>query len=113
MTSLLAALLVGVGGTAGALARYAVDAVLGGRRATFAVNVAGSLVLGVASTRFAAGSTPSLLVGTGFCGAFTTFSSFAVAVAEGTTDGDGRPLAYAAGTLLAAVVAVLVGRAVA
>lgn len=108
-----AALLVGVGGAAGALARYAVDVALGGRRATLAVNALGSLLLGAASVRYAAGAMPALLVGTGFCGAFTTFSSFAVAVVEGTTDGADGVSAYAVGTLVVAVSAVLLGRLVA
>lgn len=112
MTGPAAALLVGVGGAGGALARYAVALAVGGRRATFAVNLLGSLLLGATSARFGDGTAPALLVGTGFCGAFTTFSSFAVAVAE-DLDGDRRGTAvYAGGTLLAAVGGVLVGRGV-
>lgn len=114
MTGAVAALLVAGGGAAGALARYAVDLAVGGRRATFVVNLVGSLLLGATSARFGDGSTPALLVGSGFCGAFTTFSSFAVAVADGAVDGDRRvTAAYAVGTLAAAVAAVLAGRAVA
>ncbi|AKU18749.1 hypothetical protein VV02_08210 [Luteipulveratus mongoliensis] len=73
-------LAVFVGGCVGAPARYLLDAVV--RRwvagpfpaGTLLVNVLGSLVLGAA----AAGLDGSAyaLVGTGFCGALTTFSTF-------------------------------------
>ena len=79
-------LAVGAGGFAGALARYGV-ALLVARvwsrefpLATLLINVSGSFVLGLFST-WAAGRTgldPAwrLLVGTGFVGAYTTFSTF-------------------------------------
>jgi CrcB protein len=102
--------LVGLGGTLGALARYGVDRALsGGRRSTVAVNVLGSVALGalVASSPSAASAA---LFGTGFCGAFTTFSSFAVSIAEDAADGErGRAIRYALGTLLAALLGVAVG----
>jgi CrcB protein len=105
------ALLVGSGGAAGALARYAVDVAVEGRRATFTVNVLGSLLLGAASARVGEETAPLLFVGVGFCGGFTTFSSFAVAVAEGAVDGDGLwTAAYAVGTLVVAVGGVVLGR---
>jgi CrcB protein len=102
-------LLVGVGGTVGALARFLVDVAVGGRRATLAVNVLGSVVLGAVAAA-PAGDATSALVGVGFCGAFTTFSSFAVGVERLVADGD-RPGAarYAAVTLAAAVVGVALG----
>lgn len=71
-------LLVGVGGSLGAMCRYLLGAFLGERSfpwATLTVNVVGSFILGVVLF----GVTRSdllLLVGVGFCGAFTTFSSF-------------------------------------
>jgi CrcB protein len=76
-------LLVFVGGALGAPLRYVVDRIVQSRVdsvfpwGTFAVNVVGSFilgaVLGVAST-----SHPdlALFIGTGICGALTTFSSF-------------------------------------
>lgn len=107
--ALAAALLVGVGGAVGALARYLVDVVVGGRRATFAVNVLGSVALGALAAA-SVGEAASTLAGVGFCGAFTTFSSFAVDVERLAADGD-RPAAarYAAGTLAAAVAGVALG----
>ncbi|WP_442978258.1 fluoride efflux transporter CrcB [Salarchaeum sp. III] len=74
-----AAQLVGAGGALGALARYYVGVLVPETefpRSTLAVNVLGSFALGLVT--FAnAGETWMLLLGTGACGAFTTFSSFA------------------------------------
>ncbi|WP_134669512.1 fluoride efflux transporter CrcB [Halorussus marinus] len=74
-----APLLVGAGGVLGAVARYAVGRRLPGRTAdTFAVNVLGSLALGALTVGVPANAPVSAAFGVGFCGAFTTFSSFAV-----------------------------------
>lgn len=77
-------LLVFAGGAVGAPVRYLLDRWVTGRRragvfpwGTLAVNLIGSLVLGVVLG--AARSLPPdvvTLVGTGFCGALTTFSTF-------------------------------------
>lgn len=78
-----AALLVGLGGVLGALARFGVGSLLPGRtRDTLAVNVLGSFALGGLTAGLADGSGLLTLFGTGFCGAFTTFSSFAVETVE-------------------------------
>lgn len=73
---------VGLGGAAGAAARF----LLGTRiatpgRATLAVNVLGCFVLGLL-TGGGVGGQVALGVGVGFCGSFTTFSSFAVETTE-------------------------------
>ncbi len=81
-------LLVGAGGGAGTIARY-LTVVFVERRmnaalpyGTLTVNIAGSFILGVILA-WLAGRTGSasdqwrLLLGTGFCGGFTTFSAFA------------------------------------
>lgn len=106
-------ILAGLGGAAGALARYAVDRLLeGGRRSTFAVNVLGSTLLGA----LVAASPPAAtlaLAGAGFCGAFTTFSSFAVNVTRALDAGRvDLALADAAGTLAAALAGVALGSTV-
>ncbi|WP_458190796.1 fluoride efflux transporter CrcB [Haladaptatus sp. NG-WS-4] len=71
-------LLVGIGGTLGALCRHFVGQSLPGERgATLAVNVAGSFFLGALTAGLTEDPAMLTLFGTGFCGAFTTFSSFA------------------------------------
>ncbi len=70
-------LLVVLGAAAGAPLRYLVDRAIRTRLpwGTFTVNVAGSFLLGVVA---GATTDPRLvaLLGTGFCGALTTFSTF-------------------------------------
>jgi CrcB protein len=74
-------LFVAVGGGLGALARYVAGHVVDGRLpfGTIAVNIAGSFLLGWFSGLGLAGTTFAFL-GTGFCGALTTYSSFVVQV---------------------------------
>jgi fluoride exporter len=78
-------LLVLVGGMVGAPARYLADRAVQARRdtvfpwGTFAVNVAGSALLGFllgAQRHLGLPSSVIALVGTGFCGGLTTFSTF-------------------------------------
>jgi len=80
-------LLVGAGGFVGANARYWVNAVLARHLSaslpwgTLAVNVTGSFVLGAflawTTERVLADPAYRFLVAIGFCGAYTTFSSYA------------------------------------
>jgi len=69
------ALLVALGAAVGAPVRFLVGRALPGRVGTLVVNVLGSAVLG-ALVRPAAST--YALVGAGFCGALTTYSTFAV-----------------------------------
>ncbi|KAB1197399.1 MULTISPECIES: CrcB family protein [Haloferax] len=104
--------LVGLGGMLGAVSRHVVDQQIVGKWSTFTVNVLGSIALGFVVTAPVA-EPAATLAGTGFCGAFTTFSSFAVGVAELLDVGDYRTAArYAFGTLLAALVGVAIGGAI-
>ncbi|WP_096390167.1 fluoride efflux transporter CrcB [Halopenitus persicus] len=71
-------LLVSIGGAAGATLRYLVGQLVDGTSfpwATLVVNALGSFVLG-AVTVGVSDADALLIVSVGFCGAFTTFSSF-------------------------------------
>lgn len=111
--SLGAVALVGIGGACGALARYMLGVALPFVESVsiLTINVAGSLLLGFIVTFFA-GRMPGLrlLLGTGFCGGFTTYSALAVGVAELARAGSaGGAVALAAGTVLAAGLATVAG----
>ncbi|MFJ8823152.1 fluoride efflux transporter CrcB [Streptomyces sp. NPDC102467] len=78
-------LLVIAGAMVGAPLRYVTDRAVQSRHdtvfpwGTFAVNVGGSFVLGLITGAVAAGAASSqlqLLIGTGLCGALTTYSTF-------------------------------------
>ncbi|MEU0112502.1 fluoride efflux transporter CrcB [Streptomyces bobili] len=78
-------LLVVAGGMVGAPLRYLTDRALQARHdsvfpwGTFVVNVVGCAILGLvtgAALAGAVGSDLRLLLGTGFCGALTTYSTF-------------------------------------
>ena len=98
-----AATAVGIGGLAGAGARWGLVEVLPGTDVwpwgVLAVNLFGCLLLGylAAAAWSARAHLPiSLGLGTGFCGSLTTFSALTVDVAQMARDGDWR---YAAGYL--------------
>lgn len=80
---MLSVLLLCVGGACGAVARYQLGIILYRREkhtfplGTFIINITGALLLGIISGLNLSGN-PYLLLGDGFCGAFTTFSTFAV-----------------------------------
>lgn len=103
-------LLVGVGGVVGALGRHALGEWTETELVdTLAVNLLGSFLLG-ALVATPVGHSLLLFLGTGFCGAFTTFSSFAVeTVRLGEDDETGRAVLNATGTLAGALAAVSLG----
>jgi CrcB protein len=80
-------LYVGIGGAIGSIARYIAIKGIDERMqsmfpfGTFLVNVAGSLILGFVfgftMTRTRGAEELRLFIGTGICGGFTTFSTFA------------------------------------
>lgn len=105
---------VALGAAVGAPARYLTDRALGrllpGRFpwGTFTVNVVGSFVLGLVSV--AADPVVATLVGVGFCGALTTYSTFAyeiVALAERREAAVGA--VYLLGSVAAGVGAAVLG----
>jgi fluoride exporter len=98
-------LLVALGAAVGAPARYLADRAVQRRFGsrfpwgTFAVNVVGCFVLGlVAGSRMVPAGIVTL-VGTGFCGALTTYSTFSWESLRLAEDGPGwRALAYTLGS---------------
>lgn len=114
------ALAVGVGlfGGLGAIARFALDGAVSSRTrwafplGTLTVNLLGTLLLGVL-TGAALSPDASRLTGTGFVGAFTTFSTWALESHRLAEDGQGRAAALNFAVSLAlGLVAVAVGRAI-
>lgn len=79
-------MLVALAGAAGAVARFLVDravtrAVPNGKAlGTFAVNISGCLLLGLVLGTLAGGgdSQATIVIGTGFLGAYTTFSTWMI-----------------------------------
>ncbi|RFB01503.1 CrcB family protein [Parvularcula marina] len=114
MASLLA---VGAGGAIGAMARYAVHRGLsawhGAEAAwsTLGVNVAGSLALGLAAGLLSnKDSAVALFIMMGICGAFTTFSTFALDIVVLFRDrGIGIAALYMALSVSLSVMAFLLG----
>ncbi|MEU2129047.1 fluoride efflux transporter CrcB [Streptomyces sp. NPDC018352] len=89
-------LLVIVGAAVGAPLRYLTDRAVQSRHdsvfpwGTFTINVSGSLILGLLTGAVAAGATSShlqLLIGTGLCGALTTYSTFSYETLRLAQDG--------------------------
>lgn len=118
--------LVAVGGVLGAPARYAISEALpsSGRAfptATFITNLTGALILGALLEGLARlgpdegrRRSARLLVGTGLCGAYTTYSTFAVDTDQLLrADRVGVAVAYALGTVVLGLFATGLGIALA
>ena len=110
------AVLVALGGAAGALLRYGASTWLEDGSmpwATLSVNLIGALLLGALMGAVAGGAEVSegvvLLVGTGVLGAFTTMSAFALEVVDLADSGSGRMTAYLLATVVGSVVLAWVG----
>ena len=111
--------LVALAGALGAPSRYALEWWIRSRRptitpvGTLAVNVSGSLALGiVVGLALAHGLDPDLrpVAGTGFLGAYTTFSTYAYETVRRADEGHARvAVGYAIGSVVAATLAAGVG----
>ena len=112
-------LALAVAGGLGAVARLLVDGIARERWGTrlpygvLLVNATGSLLLGLVVGLVACGGAPDglrLVVGTGFCGGYTTFSTASVDALRLARQGRPRAaVAYAGGTLLVTLVAGALG----
>ena len=110
-------------GAIGAPLRYLVDIAITKRRegtfpwATFVINVTGSFLLGLLTglgLHHGLPKTARVVLGTGFCGAYTTFSTFTFETVRLLEEGE--PLAAVknvAGTLFVAALAAAAGLAAA
>lgn len=113
---------IALGGIAGTLSRYGLEGWIQSRTATgfplgtLTVNISGSLLLGFI-LRVATGTTlisPDVRAALtiGFCGAFTTMSTFSYESVALLTDGDYlRAALYMSATILGCVAAVMLGTA--
>jgi fluoride exporter len=119
----VSAVLVVLGAVVGAPLRLLADRIAVARRGhgsvlgTLTVNVAGSAVLGLLLGVGRAPDAVVALVGTGFCGTLTTFSTFGFDVVRLVEERSaGRAAAYVAGSLLlglgAATAAYALGRVI-
>lgn len=108
---------VAIAGAIGAPARFLLDAWVQHKTdrifpwGTFVNNVSGSLILGFVTglvLYHGLPNTPKLLIGTGFCGAYTTFSTFTLESVRLTED---RAVPAAFGNVFGSVVAGLLGAA--
>jgi CrcB protein len=101
------ALLVALGAAVGAPVRYLVGRLLDGRLhwGTLVVNLVGSAALGALVGAAVDGRWLALL-GTGFCGGLTTYSSFAVQAVQG---GPRRGTAYVVMTVTGCLAAATLG----
>jgi fluoride exporter len=112
-------LMVGVGGFAGSVARYGLS--LAAQRlliqwpaGTLAANILGCFVIGIITAVSARGETLSpearLVLAAGFCGGFTTMSSFVYETAAMIRASEYlHAVAYAAGTFLLSMAAFAAG----
>jgi CrcB protein len=105
---------VAIGGAIGSVLRYGMVIAIGAPVGTLAVNVLGSLVMGVLFVVLDARSELSPLLMTGVLGGFTTFSAFSLDALKLWEGGATVPaLGYVAASVMLSLAAVAVGAALA
>jgi fluoride exporter len=114
MSDWLLSLFVFVGGGTGAIARFWIGRWLatssGFPWATFSINVAGSFLLGVLAILLKDRPGWLVLLGAGFCGGFTTFSTFSLDTLRMLEDqAYWNAGAYAVGSMIAGLIGVWLG----
>ncbi len=110
-------LIVGIGGAAGSVLRYAINLFIGNKEfpfATLIVNIIGSFIIGavVAHSLRNIGFQNNwrLFLATGICGGFTTFSAFSLETLQLMQSGKYfMSLVYVIGSILAGLAAVWLG----
>ena len=108
----LGLLLVALGGAVGTFARFLLSQAMAHapNLAVLTVNLSGALVLGVLVALFAGRHERlQLLLGTGLCGGFTTYSAFAVGVEQLAAAQPWAAVGFAVGTVIAGVACVACG----
>jgi fluoride exporter len=116
---LIAALVIA--GAIGAVSRYVVDDVVKSRFpgsfpwGTFVINATGSFLLGVVTglaLSHGLGPIPKTAIGVGFCGAFTTFSTFSFETVRLVETGElGAAVGNVVGSVAAGLAAAAIGLA--
>jgi fluoride exporter len=112
-----------IAGATGAVARLVVDRAVKNRYAarlpwgTFVINVTGSLLFGFLTglgISHGLPRAPRVILGTGFCGAYTTFSTFTFETVRLLEEGARKDAArYAMGTFVVGSLAAAIGLSVA
>lgn len=111
---------IAAGGAGGSVLRYAISVWMTRANgafpmATFAINIAGSFLIGLLARAFSAPDGNPVLraaLTIGFCGGFTTFSTFSAEVVTLMQEGrTARAMAYVVVSVVTGVLAVLAGLA--
>ena len=110
-------LLIGMGAVAGAILRYRIDVWAMGWNprpgipwGTFLINMTGSLLIGILFGAIPAESKARMLLMVGFCGSYTTFSTYSLEVVRLFDSGQfALATSYALASIVAGPVLCLVG----
>ncbi|MFB5268040.1 fluoride efflux transporter CrcB [Paenibacillus enshidis] len=115
--------LIGIGGIAGTVLRFGLGKAVSARLGTaypwgtWLINISGSLLLGALYQLYLAGSlSPALwgMLGVGFCGAYTTFSTFGYETLQLIDSGrSGRAALYVLSSALLGIAGAALGMAIA